>query len=207
MKWILCLVLFSFSAFGQDAKPDQWRGLEIDKSSPVDAVAKLGKPKSEKVDRLRVYGIDRVLSSRIKEKKFKVLEFEKKDDVTPILVFENEKLVYIYLKIGGKQVSPNALKSIYGIGFEPHFDRLDMAFWPEKFQQDQGKTFARSYPVWYTLIGSAENSMVVAGVDNSSIASVLGTASVNNGTFPGWVRQVQIVSRTLENKDGANVLK
>jgi len=41
-----------------------------------------------------------------------------------------------------------------------------------------------------------------------SVGSVLGIGGVNDGiSFPVKVEQLQIISRSLENKDGADVLK
>jgi hypothetical protein len=76
---LLCLTL---SAFGQtdsaetksdSPQPDRWRGLIIDEATPDDAIKLLGKPKKDKIDALKIFGITDWLSKQIKEKKFRLL--------------------------------------------------------------------------------------------------------------------------------------
>ncbi len=102
---LLCLTL---SAFGQtDAtetksdspQPDRWRGLIIDEATPDDAIKLLGKPKKDKTDSLKIFGIQDWLSKQIKEKKFRLLGYEKPEGLDFVwLGFLDDKLVFTKLE-------------------------------------------------------------------------------------------------------------
>ncbi len=212
---LFCLAL---SGFGQTdatqtksdlAQPDRWRGLVIDKATPDDAIKLLGKPKKDKIDSLQVFGIRDWLSKQIKEKKFRLLGYEKPEGLDFVwLGFVDDKLVFI--KLDPKNLSPNALARAYGIDFAPNFDGIDVAFNPENFERNQGKVYPKNYPVTYDLIAVSEKTFLCAGVGNSSFGSVFKEAmGVPDSTisFPGKLMYLQIVSRKLENLDGVDQLK
>lgn len=82
---------------------------------------------------------------------------------------------------------------------------------PEKFERNQDKDYATKYPTVYNLVAKSEKTFIVALVTNNSFGSILKDVTVGardkEGAFPGKVAFVEILSRTLENRDGADVLK
>jgi len=221
MKLLFTLALLSFltlNTFGQtDAtqtktdspQPDRWRGLVIDESTPDDAIKLLGKPDKDKIDSLQIFGIRDWLSKQIKEKKFRLLGYEKPEGLDFVwLGFLDDKLVFI--KLDPKNLSPNALARTYGVDFAPNFKGIDVAFNPKNFERNQGKVYPKNYPTTYDLIAVTEKTFLCAGVANSSFGSVLrDVMGVPDSTisFPGKLMYLQIVSRKLENLDGADQLK
>jgi hypothetical protein len=66
----------------------------------------------------------------------------------------------------------------------------------------------QSYPILYYLYAKAPETFLLADVSNNSLGSVLGSKAVNDGIgYPGKVFRLQIISRTLENRDGVEILK
>jgi hypothetical protein len=210
MKTLILLFALSFSVFGQTsdkAQPDRWRGLIIDEATPQKAIEILGKPDSDKLDSFRVYKIDKMLTKQTREKKYQRLEYASVEGFDKvILAFDKEKLVFI--ELNPKKLSPNVLEGAYGVKLLPTFDKFDIAIRADEFERDAGELKAKKYPVFYYLFGKSANTFILAGVQNSSFGSVLGTSGINDGiSFPGKVKQLQIISRTLENKDNADILK
>ena len=204
--------LFITPVFAQtdDApQPDRWRGLVIDAASPDDAIAKFGKPKADKITSLPVSGVRVWLTKEIKNKKFRMLAFKKVGDAnSAVLGFLDDKLVFIVFET--KDLAPSALSAAYGIDFSPNFDGVDVALSPENFERTQGKIYPKNYPATYDLIGVAAKTFICAGVSNAGFSAILkqsiGVAD-SKLAFPGKVLVVQIVSRTLENRDNINQLK
>lgn len=215
LAFLLCLAL---SAFGQtDAtetksdspQPDRWRGLIIDEATPDDAIKLLGKPKKDKTDSLKIFGITDWLSKQIKEKKFRLLGYEKPEGLDFVwLGFLDDKLVFI--KLEPNKLPANALARAYGIDFAPNFNGINVAFNPKNYERNQGKLYPKNYPAIYDLIAVSEKTFLSAAVDNGGFGSILKEAmGVPDSTisFPGKIMYLQIVSRKLENFDGVDQLK
>jgi len=207
MKRLLPLFLLAFAAPIFAQQPDRWKGLIIDQSSPDDAITALGKPDADKIDSFRVYKIDDWLTKEIRDKKYRRLEYEKLEGFKKvILAFKDEKLVFI--ELNPHKLDPDALEPAYGIPFTATADKFDMAMNPGRYETNSGKTRARSYGSVYYLYSKSPKTFLLAGVGNTSLGSLLGAKSVNDDVgYPGHVLYLQIVSRTLENKDGSNLLK
>lgn len=206
MKVLFLILVFSFSIFAQS--PDSWRGLMLDEATPENAIATLGAPTLDKTDSFRVYKIDEWVSKEIREKKFRRLEYKSLEGFEKvILCFKENKLVFI--ELNPKKLSPNVLaKSYDGIKFKPVFDKLDRALSPRNFERDNGELKAKSYPLFYYLVAVADKTFLLASVSNSSLGAMLGSKSVNDDLdYPGKVEQFQIISRTLENTEGQELLK
>ncbi len=190
--------------------PDRWRGIVIDESSPDDAIAKFGKPEKDELTKFPRGILGDLLTAKAKEKKFRRLEYKDIEGVDKAyFTFSENKLIAIDLDI--KQgFSPNSLPNVYGLEFRPVFGTLSTALHPEKFERNQGKDYTVRYPTFYHLVTKSEKTFIDAVVENSGFGAVmkdLGGARDREGNFPGKVAWVQIVSRTLENRDGADALK
>jgi hypothetical protein len=198
------LFLVAIPALAQDAKPDRWRDLVIDQATPDDAIKTLGKPESDKVDRLRIFDIDpKWISKKQTEKIFRKLRFKNIEGFKYAeLSFLEDKLVMIDL-VPEKKIDASSLSTIYGIPFESRFSSLDRA--SKFFHPDPG-----NFPSVYYLHGPVKEVFIGAMIGNTGLGAVLraSTGLPDSDThYPGKVGQIQIVSRTLENKDGADLLK
>jgi hypothetical protein len=198
-------------------KPDTFHKMVAvvsDQSTPEDAIKILGQPKKDKVDRLMVYQLGRWVSKKQKEKVFRNLEFkldEKQGVQKATASFLDDKLVMLTLDLKSGAVAPNGLSNIYGIQFQPMVGAMDIAFNPRQFEQNQGKIYPKTYPTVYSLVAASEKTFIGAMIGNvPSFMGALGKSMGmpdEPGSFPGKVEFVQIISRTLENRDGADVLK
>lgn len=211
----LCLALSSFGQADEaqnntdSPKPDRWRGLVIDEATPDDAIKLIGRPKKDKTDSLQIFGIKDWLTKDIKQKKYRVLGYEKPEGLDYVMLgFLEDKLVFI--KLDPKKLPTNALARAYGIDFAPNFNGIDIAFSPKNYERNQGKVYPKNYPAVYDMIAVSEKTFLCAAIDNSSFSSVLKEAmGVPDSTisFPGKIIYLQIVSRKLENLDGIDQLK
>lgn len=217
MKYLtlICFLLICFSsAYPQSPespKPDRWRGLILDQSTPEDAIQILGQPASDKIGKLYVSKIQSWLSKRAKEKIFRTLEFKKPEGIDKArLSFLDNKLVAIDLDVR-KGIAPIALANIYGVEFQPLVSAADVAFRPRDYESNQGRIYPKTYPTVYSMVAVSKNSFIDAMVSNVPSFGGALTRSMGipdePGTFPGRVETVTIVSRTLENRDGSDVLK
>lgn len=215
---LILLILLTFltvTVFSQEdtqPQPDRWRGLIIDQSTPEDALRILGKPTKDRIGELPVAALNQWVSKKRKEKVFRTIEFKVSDGIQKaFLSFLDNKLVMITLDVKSGTVAPNGLSNIYGVEFYPMIKALDIALFEKDFERNQGKIYPKTYPTVYTLAAVTERSFVSAMISNvPSFMGALGkTMGVPDepGSFPGKVEFVQIISRTLQNRDGADVLK
>jgi hypothetical protein len=151
------------------------------------------------------------LTKKRKERVFRALEYSKPEGIDKAWLFFYEgKLVSILLDVK-KGIDPNGLNHIYGISFEPIFGQADLAMSPRDFERNQGKVYAKTYPTVYSMVGVSEKTFAVVMVTNvpsigGALARSMGVPD-SSATLPGRVEFIQLVSRTLENKDGTDVLK
>lgn len=187
-------------------KPDRWRGLFLNDATPDDAISKLGKPETDKIDSIRIYEIGKWFTEEQKKKLFRKLTYKDVEGIKKAeLSFKDNKLVLIELHFE-KKLSPHALSNSYGIEFKPHFGGL---FSGQEARSKSGLNQPINYPPSYSLVGKAEKSIICATVGNgigSALKDVAGVAD-GEGNFPGKVIMMQIISRSLENRDGADALK
>jgi hypothetical protein len=156
--------------------------------------------------------VQRWVSKKQKEKIFRNLEFKLGESVQKAtLSFLDNKLVMITLDLKSGTVSPNGLSNFYGIPFQPLIGAMDLALFSKDYERNQGRVYPKTYPTVYSLAAVADKSFVSAMISN--VPSMLGALAKSAGvpdepnSFPGKVEYVQIISRTLENRDGANVLR
>lgn len=212
---LLFFIVFSFALTSLAQQPDQWRGLILDQSTPDDAIKILGKPEKDKPNEsLRIFGgVSNWLTKKRKDKVFRRLEFSlgKESGVQKAyLSFLDNKLVLMTLDLKSGEVGPNGLSNIYGIEFFPLITPLALAMFEKDYERNQGKIYPKSYPTVYNLVGIADKSFVSAMVSNSSFGAILGKSmGIPNATnsFPGKVEFVDLVSKSLANRDGADILK
>ncbi|HEX7313304.1 MAG TPA: hypothetical protein VF297_05260 [Pyrinomonadaceae bacterium] len=207
-----CLTLTVY-AQNDSPQPDRWHGLTLDQSSPEDAVASLGQPTKDHLSSLRVDPLSSWITKKRKEKVFRTLEYKKPvAGVEKVwLSFLDGKLVSILLDMKEGTVSPNGLSGIYGLEFRPLIGQAELAFNPRDYERDKGQIYPKTYPTVYHLTAASEKSFLTAMIGNvpsfgGVFAKGLGVPD-KPGSFPGKVMLIQLISRTLENKDGADALK
>lgn len=188
--------------------PDRWHGFIIDQSTTDDVIKTLGAPVSDKNGSLKSYPLDKRISTR--GKVFRHLEYKNVAGMDSAdLVFVNDKLVSINLALKNK-IPAGGVPNIYGLEFEPKISGLDQKSNPDLYERHQGKLYPKKYPLTYHLIAVTDKTFISAFVDNGGVQSILfGTSrgSTGNGAFPGNAKTIQIISRSLENREGADVLK
>jgi hypothetical protein len=208
---ILLALAFCLPALAQEEakpSPNRWHGLVIDQSTTEDAIAALGQPITDKTDSFRPYPFEKRIST--KGKTFRHLKFK---DIKGLdsakLVFHENKLVFIALDLKDK-IPATAIQNNYGIEFEPKIGQFEVSMNPKNYERVQGKLYPKNYPSGYFLQGETSDVWIGATIDNSSFGSLmLGSSrgSTGTGAYPGKATSVIILSRALENREGADVLK
>jgi len=213
MKTFAAVFLLAAVAFAQDAPhPDQWHGLTLDVSTPADAAAALGETSTDKPDKLSVLYIGKWFDKEVQSKPvLRRMEFKSVDGFRMVeAYFRGDKLVALLLSFKDG-INPTALKNIYGIDFDPYIGGFAEAARPQDFERHEGKVYPKTYPTIYSLAAVAEKSVIWAGVRNDGFSAILkdslGARDTAGGGFPGKVTAVMLISRTLEDHKGADLLK
>lgn len=177
-------------------KPDRWRSLILDESTPDDALKALGRPAKDKTTE-GSKGVSRTM-------RFKNLEGVSETQ----LIFQKDRLVVISLK-PSKKIDAKVIPNIYGVEFEPRVSGLEEAINPRDYERHKGRVYPKTYPAVYELVSVTARSRVSCLVANNSFGSILKqSAGVRDeGEFPGHVVLIQLVSRTLDDRKGADILK
>lgn len=205
------LCLFSISYAQDNPQPDRWHGLILDQSTPEDVVRVLGQSKNDSLNRIVADPIDNWLTKKHKDKIFRTLEFKQPEGIDRAwLYFLDGKLVAIMLDVK-KGISPEGLSNIYGLTFQPVVRAVDLAFKPGDYERNQGHIYPKTFPTVYHMVAVSDHSFVTAMISNvpsfgGALAKSMGIPD-QPGSLPGRVEFVMLISRTLENRDGANVLK
>lgn len=206
------VVVTSFWALhAQTATPDEWHGLRLNESTPEVVISSLGKPDADKMDAIVISPIARWFRGDIKKKLWRNLTY--KAGVEGFgrvdLFFEANKLVLIQLQVKAS-IRPTALANIYGLEFNPMMSGMQESL--ANVERHGGKAYPRSFPAFYSVVAVAGGSVVNAYVRNDGLGAVLqkGLGSgldTAGGGFPGRVALIQLISRRLEDRIGADLLK
>ena len=215
---ILLVVPFlsaSSSSVRDDVRPDGWAGMVLDVSSPDDAIRLFGIPAKDK-DKVAL-DLPRPLSwlsDRYKEKVFRTISYKKLRDYEQVqFSFLDGKLVSIVMEAPNGElkdnwIDPDDLEQLLGASFRPHKRKRNnklpspstfIADSPAELQKDE-------YDYFYDMIAVSEKSFIVAVVDNHIYISGLFKSpdakrrdkiNARGPKYPGYVDDVEIVSRTL----------
>lgn len=203
----LFILMFAFPAISQ--QPDRWRGLIIDESTAEKAIAVLGSPGSDKTGP-RLYINNSKWLANNTAKRLRVLHYENVEGFNDVkLGFDqNFKLVLIHLE--PKKITAQAFLSSY--------PDLDFRYGsevqsPADFNRPRVNS-DRPYKldVVYLLVSATDKVFVFGQVGNAtgSVMSDLfggGRTRQAGRSVPGDVGVIQLVSRTLENRDGSELLR
>lgn len=188
--------------------------LRLDESTPEDAVRVLGKPSKDEFDDFSVGGkhglfqvrVERILQTKGNEKAYRKLLYKKRggtDDVT--LRFYEGKLVHIIFdyNLGKRQkaIPAYSLSEKYGADFII-FQGVAKDSKLSDYEGQKETTVPKVYPVLYTLLSVQKDRVYFVRVDNNdskgfwrSLAS-----KPTREMFPGYVLEMHLVSRSLEQK-------
>jgi hypothetical protein len=203
------------------ARPDGWRGLVIDASTPEDAIRVLGQPSGDKSNQsLKLVMVDKWLAGgKYNQKIFRELTFKKPAGFKEArLSFLENKLVVIELEAttGDAQnwLDPDELAATFNTKFAAEDWHFGKKLPPlGEFEQSLGNDSPKKFTEFYDMIAVSERSFIVATVDNRTARPMgLFTHGCSScakrenrekkerdagGTFPGQVSFIEIVSRNL----------
>jgi len=201
-------VCFAFSISARQAQPDRWRGLILGEATQEQAISALGAPKDSKPRKIRIQKIGDWLSKDIKQE----LPHLRWEDVAGMksvdAYFLDGKLVALDLILKA-EVRAAALESIYGVEFKHLISNAGrIAAGPGAYQRDGGETFSNTEEAAYHVGAKAERSFLVAWCEvgfGEGLKRAYGAGT--DSARAGKVRNLQIYSRAVENRDGGEVLK
>jgi len=207
LNLITLTIALCLTVNAQQAQPDKWKGLVLDESTPEDAVHLLGQPKESKPQKIRIQKIGDWLGKEIK-RELPHLRWEEAAGMKSVdAYFLDGKLVALELmpKI---EVRAASLESIYGVEFKHLISNAGrIAAGPGAYQRDRGETFSNKDEMLYHVGAKAERSFLVAWCEvgfGEGLKRAYGAGT--DSTRAGKVRLLQMYSRRVENRDGADTL-
>ena len=210
---LLVMLVLSFvrlSAAQDTAKPNQWRGLVLDEASAEQAIQALGRPSSDKQDGVFARPIQRWFRPDLAKKIFRCLTFKEVEGFNQVkLYLLDGKLAVVQLWVKS-DLRPTALGNIYGLEFQPMMGGLEESM--GIVDRHQGRAYPKRFPSFYNVVAVAPGAVVNASISNSSVGAILSQSlgsgiDAAGGGFPGKVTEIQLISRRLEEKGGAELLK
>lgn len=213
--FVLPFPLLNVFAFAKEdsPKPNRWRGIVLDESTTADVIKVFGEPKKKDPKSRFFFTQSKWIRKKHRDSRWNKFHYENISDFEDVIFIFDEagKVKVIQLEPSNKnKIPPENLSKAYGIEITPIFGALDEYFSPQNFKREQGKAYARTYPDLYRLGGGDDTAFVMAQVVNRSLGSILSQGlrvPTEAGSLPGTVAMIQLVSRTLENKDGIDTLK
>jgi len=212
---LVVLSAISVPAAAEEARPDGWAGMVLNVSGPENAVALFGPPSKDKSNvSLELPRPVSWLSSKYKEKIFRVLTYQKLQDLKQVqFSFLDGKLVAITMEAPDAEyeknwIDPDDLQQLFGVVFKPHHRKRNTKLPPpSEFQANAPTELEKDeYDYWYDMIAVSEKTFVVAIADNYKYISGLFKSpdakrreKINaRGTrYPGYVSNIEIISRDL----------
>lgn len=201
------VVLSAITSSAQQARPDRWKGLILDQTTPDQAIAIFGQPKNSKEQKIRIQKIGDWLGKAVKQD-LPHLRWENVAGMKSVdAYFINGKLAALDLWLSA-EVRASALDSIYGVEFKHLISNAGRAVaGPGAYQRDRGETFSNKDEVAYHVGAKTEISFLVAWCDvgfGEGLKRAYGAGT--DDSRPGKVRQIQMYARSLENREGESVL-
>lgn len=208
-KLILALLLVTFalplSTLAQSF--DSWRGLRLDETTPAVVLEKFEKPKEDKSGvGFRPLKYDEWF---IKDKNYRMIHFENIEGFSDVMLyFRDDKLVVIHLE--PKNLKASLLPQTYNADFDVLVSGIDKAAFPNDTETVRGKNYPKHFPQLYWLMHRAEKSICFVMVGNNSARSILGSLGASTddmNSFPGNAEQIQLISNSIRNTKGSDLLK
>lgn len=211
----ILLLLSLTSPVSDEARSDGWAGMVLDVSTPEDAVRLFGVPRKDK-DKVAL-DIPRPLSwfsDKYKQKAFRILTYKKLQNYKQVqLAFLDGRLVAIIMEAPNAEIEkdwidPDDLEGLFAVVFKPHKrqygHRLPTS---SEFEKDAATELEKDdYDYWYDMIAVSEKSFILAIADNykyisglfeSRDAKLRKKINARGFRYPGYVSDIQIISRAL----------
>ncbi len=177
----------------------------FDQTSPEQAIKILGKPQSDKTEKLDILYINDWVGKDYKKEDCRVLFFKQFEDLGKVkLTFFEEKLIAIHF-IVEKDIHAAQLSSIYKTQFIPIFNKFAMKSNVNEFEKVTKDVLVVDFPRNYYLIGTSKSSVLTARIFNSY--AVDGNVrrepkwspqnKMKTNPITGKVTDIQILSRKI----------
>lgn len=176
----------------------------LEKTSPQQAIEILGKPQSDKNERIDVLFVSKWINKDFKKREARVLLFSPFEDVGKVkLSFLNDKLVAINF-IVEKDIYAAQLSAIYKTQFVPVFNDFGITTSVGEFDKQSKNVSAVEFPRVYHLVATNKSSVLTARVFSANEPAGI-SQRVNAGSqvktiikpMTGKVTDIQILSRTI----------
>lgn len=180
----------------------EWNGLTLDASAPADAMRLLGAPKKEKTETIVGKIPESVRVKNNNQTALRRLFFKNgKDFEEAVLTFYNDRLVEIKFSPKKKTLPASTLGGRYDADFL-FVERFAKNMRLADLEGQKETSVPKVYPGFYSMISVKPNLVVLAWVDNNTWKTVWrdATGKPTAEMFPGYVADVQIASRSLEEK-------
>lgn len=200
---LICITFLATTSFSQQTntyKPNGWQGLVLDQSTAEDATSILGKPASDKVDRLHIHNIDNWVTPKHKEKIFRTLTYRKVGDVKKAeLAFLDNKLVRVFLEYDEKRFLAKDLGERIGLEFVMVEGEIPSDSTPSMYEGQKESLVPKVYPAAYYMISVTPQSLISALVTGGRLKAVLKEMYrvKTKEPFPGSLIHMEIISRAL----------
>ena len=185
-------------------KPNQWKSLVLNQSTPEEAIKVLGQP--AKTHTTSLIGGEKIgiwLLANRKDKTFQTFEFKNISGMRLVrLQYLEGKLVAIDFWFEDKQApKPGDIAASYNLQFYPILQMFSNMS-PETFVDTQKKRIEQGiitpvqFTTVYALLGVSEESFIIC-----QAAQGAWTSTGSSVSFPGKAIGLTLISRTLEKKN------
>jgi hypothetical protein len=208
LSFIFILLLSANFSAQTNSSPDSGkllRKLELDITTPDDAIKLFGQPVGDNPDELDAEFFDANWRIKKNQKVFRKLTFAKIEETEKLhLLFHENKLVKItfdYRESKDKRVTVSDLIKDH----QTDFVMIQGIAKDSKLSDYEGQkenTIPKVYPSLYALLNVQKDKVYLAIVNYSSWKSVWRQlkSKPTKEMFPGFVMEMQIISRSLEQK-------
>lgn len=188
-------------------QPNQWKGLVLDAATQIEAISKLGDPERRDEYQKLHTPIDLLLD---RHPRFEKLIFKKGEgfDRAELYFYEGHlKAILIDLH---EEIKAGSLSTAYGLEFQPKASVIERRADGRPYQKHEGKVYPSRFPPRYELVAENEKSWVAAYVNNSGFRSMmrdLGGLADDSMAYPGKVRAIWLISKSIRDRAGIEALK
>lgn len=195
LSWFLLLAVHISAQ-----EPFQWKNLKFDSSTAQNAVEVLGKPKKDKVEKVK---FNKSVPANLRSQmNFRKLQYENIDEFKDVdLLFLNEKLFGIELNPHRRKLFAIDLSKMYNMDFLLTEGLPKEVNWTD-YENQKETTIPKVYPPSYFMISVKSDCAIIATIDNNTWKAFWRDSLKKPTTemFPGFVDKIQIFSRKSEGK-------
>lgn len=203
--FVFALLYSSAAAQENQSRQSKDKAFIIGQTSPEQAIGILGKPKSDKTEKIDILYVDAWVDDKFKKEKYRVLFFDRFEDLGAVkLTFFNEKLVALSFLLE-KELRARRLPGIYKVQFVPVFNEFGIKGSVGEFDRRTKDVSSANFPRNYYLVGTSKTSALVAKVFSGGESDDYYLRERNTGgeiksrprRLTGKVTELQILSRAI----------